>query len=243
MEGCSMKTAIGDVPRIRARHAFAVVSALSICAAIAACKDNSSAPTTPDTVTAQGPDTLVGVVATALGTEVEVRVLDVNLRPVPNASVAFAVSPASGATLTPATEPTDDSGFARATVTLGTVAGMDTVTATIADATPATVFLMVNGGAPSKVMADSGSQQTAAAGAPLPDSLVALVTDQYGNPLANVTVTWSTASSGTLGVTTTQTDANGLTANTYILASTAGTQTVLAQVSASVHATFTEVGQ
>ena len=47
-----MKTATGDVPRIRARHAFAVLSALSICAAIAACKDNSSAPTTPDTVTA-----------------------------------------------------------------------------------------------------------------------------------------------------------------------------------------------
>ncbi len=189
-----MKTATGDVPPIRARHAFAVVSALSICAAIAACKDNSSAPTTPDSINAEGPDTLVGVVGAALGTEVEVRVLDVNLRPVPNASVAFAVSPASGATLTPATEPTDDSGFARATVTLGTVAGMDTVTATIADAAPATVFLMVNGGAPSKVMADSGSQQTAAAGTPLPDSLVALVTDQYGNALANVTVTWSTTS-------------------------------------------------
>jgi hypothetical protein len=230
--------------RVLAHSRLAVAGALSICAAVAACKDNSSPATlTPNAVLAQGSDTLAGVVGTVLGTEVAVRVFDVNLRPVPNVTVTFAVSPANGATLSPTTTTTNDSGFARTTATLGTAAGMDTVTAAVADVPSQTVFLLANGGPPSQVKADSGNQQTAAAGTPLPDSLVALVTDQYGNPLANVTVTWSTTSSGTLGVTTSQTDVNGLVANAYTLAPTAGTQSVVAQVSTSVGTTFTEVGQ
>ena len=239
-----MSITTGRILRIRVRHAAAVAGTLGLCAAFAACKDNNSPATlTPNSVLAQGPDTLAGVVGTAVGAEVAVRVFDVNLRPVPNVAVTFAVSPANGATVSPTAATTNDSGFARTTATLGTAAGMDTVTAAVANIPSATVFLLANGGAPSQVKADSGNQQTAPAGTPLPDSLVALVTDQYGNPLANVTVTWSTTSSGALGVATSQTDANGLTANTYTLAPTAGTQTVVAQVSTAVTATFTEVGQ
>jgi len=232
------------VTRGPGRHAFAVAGALLACAAFAACESsNGTAPNTPYQVLVQGADTLDGVVGTALGTAVAVRVYDVNLRPVPNVAVTFAVSPANGATVNPTTVTSDDSGFARTAATLGTAAGVDTVTATIADGTPETVFLVANGGAPSHVTADSGNQQSAAAGAPLPDSLIALVTDQFGNPLPNVTVTWSTTSAGTLGATTTQTDASGLTANTYTLAPTAGSQSVVAAVSPSLQATFTEVGQ
>ena len=232
------------IPRLRVRHAVAVAGTLGLCAAFAACKDNNSPATlTPNSVMAQGADTLTGVVGTALGTQVAVRVLDVSLRPVPNVTVTFTVSPANGATLSPTTATTNDSGVASTTATLGDAAGTDTVFAAVASIPSGTVFLFANGGPPTQVMADSGNQQSATAGTALPDSLIALVTDQYGNPLPNVTVTWSTTSSGALGAATTQTNAAGLTANTYTLAPSAGAQSVVAQISTSVLATFTETGQ
>ena len=75
--------------------------------------------------------------------------------------------------------------------------------------------------------ATSGSGQSAMVGAAFANPLVATVTDQYGNPVSGVTVTFTPPASGASGTFTTSatavTGSNGqATSNTYTANTTAG---------------------
>jgi hypothetical protein len=63
----------------------------------------------------------------------------------------------------------------------------------------------------------SGNSQVAPADSTLGAPLSVKVTDQYGNPVAGVTVNWSSDDGGILANTTTVTDANGLAQDTLTL--------------------------
>ena len=239
-----MKSVTKGSLRVLSRRALAAAGAASACVSAAACKDNTS-PTklTPSVVQAEAPDTLAGIVGTVLDTQLVVRVVDASGVPVPSTIVAFT---ASGAIVNPANPATDDSGLVRATVTLGTVAGTDTVRAAIVTATPPppVIFIVVaKAGAPAQITTVSGDQQTAPAGTQLPSPLVAQVTDQFGNAVAGVTVAWSTSGSGILGAASSQSDANGMVQVTFTLGASPGAESVTAQVSSSITDTFTETGQ
>ena len=119
-----------------------------------------------------------------------------------------------------------------------TLSGNQTVTAAFAAAVVST---------PANVYVYSGSNQFAATGAAFGSSLVALVTDQNGNPVNNATVTWSKPASGasaTIGATST-TNASGLATVTATANATAGTYAVTPSVTgATTQSTFklTNVG-
>jgi uncharacterized GH25 family protein len=83
-------------------------------------------------------------------------------------------------------------------------------------------------------------QQTAPTNTQLPDPLSVLVTNQFGQPVPNVTVNWTIVSGGgTLSASSDLTDEGGVSSVTYTTGPTAGTVTIQAQTSGIPPVTFT----
>ena len=75
-----------------------------------------------------------------------------------------------------------------------------------------------------------GDGQVAPAGAPLPNPLVVLVTDDAGDPVAGVTVQWTAGGEGAVSPGSVQTGSDGKASTTRTLGATAGQQTTTAAV-------------
>ena len=85
-----------------------------------------------------------------------------------------------------------------------------------------------------------GSPQTGTVTLPLGQTLRVRVTDDDGEPLGGVEVSWAvTAGQGTLATATSTTDGDGVAVNSWTLGSTEGQQTVTASVSGANAVTFT----
>jgi len=92
----------------------------------------------------------------------------------------------------------------------------------------------------SGVQAVSGSEQFAVTGAPAANPLVVLVTDENGNPFSNGKVVWTVSSGGgTVGDSTSTSDASGHTSMTYTAGSNPGVATIVATVASVWTASFT----
>ena len=107
----------------------------------------------------------------------------------------------------------DSNGFASAVWTLDTASGVRNAYATIVGAPSSRVTFGATAlpGPPAAINAATGSGQTTSANhGPFRGSLLAVVTDQYGNKIQGQTVTWSVASGPVVLVRTDQTtDARG----------------------------------
>jgi adhesin/invasin len=167
-----------------------------------------------------------GLVGTALAQPFVVLVTDVNGNAVQNAQVAFVVA-AGGGTLSAATVATNAQGNAASTLTLGAVAGTNTVTATSGNLTQ--TFTATGGaGAATQIALTSGNNQTGNAGAPL-QPFVVTVRDAGNNPVAGFSVTFAvTAGGGTLSAATVATDAQGNASTVLTLGAVAGPNAVTA---------------
>ncbi len=82
----------------------------------------------------------------------------------------------------------------------------------------------------------SGDRQTGQAGTRLPELLVVQVTDQQGNAVSGVQVTWQSAAVTPVNE---QTDASGLASGEWTVGTTAGSASTTAQVAGLNGATFT----
>jgi alpha-tubulin suppressor-like RCC1 family protein len=86
----------------------------------------------------------------------------------------------------------------------------------------------------------SGTPQSGAIGATLPQPLVVVVKDQSGAPVEGVLVTWQvTAGGGTVTPTQSTSDVNGLASTSFRLGSALGTHTVTARIDQSTSVVFT----
>ena len=93
---------------------------------------------------------------------------------------------------------------------------------------------------PTAIAVVSGDAQSAVVGAILPNPFVVSVTDQDGQALRDVTVTWAiSAGGGSLSTATSVTDASGQAQATYTAGATEGTATITATVSGLTAVTFT----
>jgi hypothetical protein len=158
------------------------------------------------------------------------RVLDRTDRPVAQATVVVELT---GGSAEPDTVRTDALGEASSVLTLGQQVGE----------TPGAVRVIQPEG-PEEVRAGftviavpasanglamvSGDGQRAAAGTALPDPLVVEVTDAFGNPIANQTISWTVEGGGSVSETSTTTDAEGRSSVVRTLGPAAGPQTTLA---------------
>ena len=165
---------------------------------------------TPASVVKISGEPQAGVVGTALPAPLVVQVNSAAGAGIPGAAVNFAVTGGS-ASLLPTTAIANAAGQAQTAVTLGTVAGPVTVSASVAGVfTPAVFTLTATPGPPASLTIASGDNQTGPAGTTLPLPLVVKVTDANSNPVPDVTVLFSVASGGgSLSDTSVQTDGGG----------------------------------
>ena len=111
--------------------------------------------------------------------------------------------------------------------TLGTLPGIETVSASAPGvAAPAVFTLQTLAGPPTHISIVSGDKLTATVGSNSTTLLVVKVTDAAGTPTMGASVVW-TASNGTVAAKTT-TDASGQSSNTLILGTRAGDVVVTA---------------
>jgi hypothetical protein len=172
-----------------------------------------------------------GTVGQALANPLVVKATDSYGNPVPSVAIIFQVT-AGTATLSAASVNTGTDGQAQVTVTLGTAAGDVTVRAYIYDVAAVSFSLAALPGPATAITVVSGTPQSGTVGQALTNPLVVKVADSYGNPVSNVTVTFSAPTGLTLSATSVTTGANGQAqVNVTGLPSLAGTYAVTASVS------------
>jgi hypothetical protein len=169
------------------------------------------------------------VIGRPLPEPVVVRVTDANDTPVPNATVTFAAAAGSAS---PALATTDANGLARATWTLGTALGAQSLTAALVgpQGSPSVTFTATAGGA-TTIAKVSGDAQQAPAGSELPIPLRVRVTGANAEPVIGVTVTFTPAAAGgTANPPTAVTDANGEATTRWTMPTSTGPATLTASI-------------
>jgi adhesin/invasin len=222
-----------------ARLAGTMTATLSL---LAACGSDSTAPATPTTISAvAGANAQVGTVGQALANNISVTVLSASGTPVPGVFVSWAVQ-SGGGTISVTSSSTDSLGVASVSWTLGTVAGADTLVATVGSLTPLVFSATANPGDVASLVKVSGDAQVVAAGTTAAPFIVK-AEDTYGNAVPGVTVTWVTENGGELSTTTTVTGADGLAQNVFTVDTTT-TYDVMAELPSNptVETVFTATG-
>jgi hypothetical protein len=127
-------------------------------------------------------------VGTMLATQFNVQALDAGSNPVGGAWVHWTVIAGNGSF--PADSSlTDGSGVAKITLTLGTIAGVDSAVATLAgSADTVTFYAVATAGTPTTILPISGDAQAGAIGSTLPLPFVVAIQDSFGNPIAGASV-------------------------------------------------------
>lgn len=173
----------------------------------------------------------LGAPGEALPEPLVVSVVDAGGNPVVGAAVTWVVT-GGGGTLDPSTGPTDASGQASTTWTLGPTAGANTAQAIVSGVGEAAFTATGTAGTPSRVRIVSGNNQSGNAGAALASPLVVQVLDDADKPVSEATVAWSVqAGGGSVAPTSSQTDANGNASTSWTLGPGTGAQRVQAAVS------------
>ncbi|MBW7934709.1 MAG: hypothetical protein H3C62_14100, partial [Gemmatimonadaceae bacterium] len=212
-------------------------SVASIAAAACAGGDDA-APAKPANVQAVSGNGASATVGTALASAPTFTVTDASGNALANVAVTVTVT-AGGGTLTGA--PTKSAGGPTSvgTWTLGTTAGTNTLTVTVAGLTPITISATGTPGSPSKVTSSATNVLSARAGDVLSSPTSFSVADQFGNGIANQAVTFTvTAGGGSVTPASTTTNASGVASTTWRLGNRGGTQTLTA-TAGSNSGTFT----
>ena len=213
-----------------------------LVAGASACDDattTATGPSAPYAIGMNGGNVQAATAGSALPLPLLVHVTDQYGVGFAGAVVTFTAT--GGATTTATTVTTDANGDASNTATLGTSAGIDSITASIAGVVvPVRFSETALAGPPATDSIASGNVQVGTSGTALPVPLSVVVLDGHGNRVAGDTVTWVSAT-GTLSAPVTVTDAFGIASVQLMPA--LGANTVTASIGGStLVATFTETG-
>ena len=215
------------VARLRRRTVAFLLGAAALT-----CKDNPTTPPelVPSEVERVAGHEQTGTVGGALTDPIVVRVIGRTGRPIPKASVTWAVT-VGGGSLSVTSSRTDNDGLASSRWTLGTSAGTsgNAVTATVRRL-PAVEFTATGtAGPPAQLIAASEASQTAPAGTTVPSSPAVRVADVHGNSVGGVEVAWTVASGdGSLSAATGLSGADGIASTQWTLGRFAGEQRITA---------------
>jgi hypothetical protein len=152
----------------------------------------------PSSIVASSGNGQSGDAGAPLSQPIVVRVTASSGSAVEGVSVSFSAAAGSG-TVGAATVTTDADGKASTNWTVGSQVGtnLDTVFASVSGVpAPAVFTATVNPGAAASMESVAGDAQNGFAGVALPQPLVVVVRDQFGNPRSNVDVSWSVTSGG-----------------------------------------------
>jgi uncharacterized protein (TIGR03437 family) len=168
--------------------------------------------------------------------------------PIPNIGIRLANSAAPTDPTQPAPAScqgnslSDASGTARCNVAVGCQVGLGTFpfAIMIGEQQYFNAYLQIGPGTSQTINGQSGNNQSGQAGQTLPQSLVAQVTDNCGNAIPGVNVTWSvTQGSATLSNTIAVSDSGGHVSTKVVLGQTPGTVQVTVSLASAAQAVFT----
>jgi hypothetical protein len=195
------------------------------------CGDKASAPdNTPASVVLSSAANPAGIVATALEAKPSVTVLNAAGSALPGIAVTFAVT-AGGGSATGTDQVTSASGVATVgSWTLGNIAGVNTMTASVSGLPAVTVNATAAGGAATVLVITTAPSATAANGAAFPTQPIITARDAHGNTASSFPVSVTAAISaggGSLNGTTVGTITNAVATFTNLaIRGTAGTRTL-----------------
>ena len=192
-----------------------------------------------------GTDDQSATVGTAVPIAPAIRVSDAHDNPIEGVEVVFAVSGELGS-ITGATQTTGEDGIAAVgSWTLGSEAGLHGLSATAEGLDAIAFTAMATAGAAASITIDPTTDaQSATAGAAVGASPSVYVTDEHGNAVAGVEVTFAvTMGAGSVTGGTQTTDANGVaTVGSWTLGTTAGENRLSATTASLDAVTFTATG-
>jgi hypothetical protein len=164
--------------------------ALPVALALAACGDTSGPWSSPATLEAATPIAVTGVVGEPVDPAPAVRVVDATGQPMPGVRVVFSTS--GGGEIMSEEALSDANGVAAVgTWTLGTLAGEQSLVATLERSAPIEFVADAVPGAAASLEARAGLDQIGVAGAPLPISPSVRLHDEHGNTIAGAVVTFA----------------------------------------------------
>ncbi len=191
-------------------------------------------------------DGQTGVVGIVLAEEVRVRVTRGG-EPEAGVTVTWAAA-GTGAAATPASAATGADGIAGTAWTLPTAVGAATLTATVsgANGSPVTFNAAAAAAAAASLELAAGNSQTGDVDAALPVALQVRAEDQFGNPVAGVSVDWAViAGGGSVAPPASTTAADGIASATFTLGPDEGANTATAASAGLTGSpvTFTATGE
>jgi hypothetical protein len=194
----------------------------------------------PAKITRSAGDGQTAEVGSVLGTAPAVIITDRFDNPIAAVEVTFTAS--GGGSVTGGTATTDANGVATVgSWTLATTAGPNTLTAS-AGGLSTSFSATGTPGAPAKITRTAGDEQTATVASVLGTAPAVTIRDQYDNPLAGVSITFTASGDGAVMGSPATTDANGVaTVGSWTLATKAGVNTLTAAVGA-LRTTFAATG-
>ncbi|HVX38963.1 MAG TPA: Ig-like domain-containing protein [Gemmatimonadaceae bacterium] len=227
-------------------HSFALAAAIALAACGGSTEPSGGGNTpppkdvTPASITPSTTDTLRATVGSSAGAPLTVTVKNKAGDPLDTILVTFAVA-SGGGTVSNLTVRTNAAGQASTNWTLGSTAGVQTATATVASLAPVTFTAIAASGSAAAATKVAGDNQSAAAGATVAVAPSVKVTDQFGNPVSNTLVTFIVASGGgSVTGNLINTNAAGIaTLGSWKLGSAVGTNTLTATVGAGNIAALT----
>jgi hypothetical protein len=163
--------------------------ALLLAVVFTGCKE-STASREPKSLAQGDVPVAEGVAGTALATAPTFVVKDEAGDPIGGVSITVAVT-AGGGTLTGAPTRSSDGPTSPGVWKLGNVAGLNTITVTVAGLTPLVISVTGKAGPPASLAFVAGSTQSAAAGTAVSVTPVAQVRDQFGNGVSGMPVSFS----------------------------------------------------
>jgi plastocyanin len=210
------------------KRCFAVLT-VATAILVAACGDGGGEPQPDDveTVVKTSGDQQQGLVGSQLADPLSVTVTTAGAAAA-GVTVNWSTSAAGGA-VGPTSVATDANGVASTLWTLGTTSGAQTATATVSGATgsPATFSATALAAAAAVLEEADGNGQTGEINTALAEPVQARVTDEFGNAVADVPVSW-TATGAAVSAPTVPSDAAGISQVAVTLGGTAGPITIIA---------------
>lgn len=221
---------------MRQRTGLTSVLAVALGLLVAACGGDPKGPPPPPpsglSVSKAVPtgDGQTGLVQTALANALRIVVLNDG-----NAEAGVAVNWSGSGTaagFNPAAGTTDANGIASTTWTLPQEAGTPTAQVDVSGASGSPVVFSATArpGAATGVALVSGTGQAGGVGLPADDPMVVVVTDQYGNGISGVDVTWAVTQGFASVPTVTQSGTNGRAEAIVVYGQLTGPITVTATV-------------
>jgi len=227
-----------------ARRSTPFAVALACVAFIAACGSDSTTTTTPPTNSTANNiviDSVSQAQSAVVGTAITMgfRVMNATATvPVPNTSVTVVPAVGNG-TVAPTTVTSDANGHASVQWTLGNTSGTNTITLSATGANTVSFTATALAGAPTKLVRASTDSLTVVASASA--SLIVRSTDQFGNPVPSIPVSW-TSNGGTITPTATTTGPSGNAVVTFTTGPLPATYSITASSPGLTPVTFTLKG-